>query len=290
MNRMIRNSLHLLALAGFLVALSSCNSNTNGGFFGGGSNGNGIVVTVSNVPTGDPCETNLYAVTYSDFDTKADAVQVQLLNSGTGTWSGILPVAASTVDASVFVYCDASQGDFTYDSDGTGTQTSVPFSNTAVFNACSRTADILPVGTSTAYTYPTGAGYFVYDFFAGYSNPRVTPTEPYYLDAGLLGTAGDFPGDSFALRIASFGDSVAVDLTDLAALSSTAHPDAGGTVTEWCGCLTAIQQYNTMAYQSYNTSSSSYYGLLVRVFGTGLFYFTDTDRLSASGTGTCILP
>ena len=292
----------------FSLGILSCNTDSNplAGI---------IQIRVTGVPNAHPCENNLYAVTFDDFNNRDGENQISLEDSGDGNWIGELNVGQGAIDVLVYVYCDSSTGDDTYDNDppggvaagGGGGITPVNYTNTATFNACDRDIDekipssysyfssYYATGTYHEYYGTTSPGWYGTYPSSWYSNPYVMTEEN---DAAQA-------GDIFTSFVANAGAGAIIPLAELEDLGMGPHSGVeGGTLSQWCNCILADDHhftynmtriFSTSVYYTTTTSSGTYFAIskiyyhLTNVW-SNIGFFTDTMRTSDNNSGQCILP
>ncbi len=243
---------------------------------------NQILARVTDIPNGDPCLGNLYAVIFNDFNNRgAGQNQVALNNctdngNGTQNCSGILTVTSGATGLTVYVYCDLSQGQGDYDNNTTSAVTSVNYTNTATFNACARAMNV-PPPFNTTFSYAL-------DFPTNTTVANINPP-----GVSTPNNSGATAGDAFTSLVSDGGNSELVPISDLQVLSGSPHFPDNGTLATWCNCILGqdVSYYSSTYYFSY-----AYFliwgGGTIGPTSPFMGYFTDTNQTTTAGN--CILP
>jgi len=287
-----------------------------------------ICLSVSGVGAGSECDGNLYAAIYADFDGTHDPSNTNVnqvaLNDCSGTspriCSGKLQVGGQIADAPVFVYCDTSQGEFSYDRNGAegniadGLVTLVPYSNTANFNACPRAMVQQPDLETDLLAFYLGSLSYPENFF--FANTTVQPPpdtttttqDPYKFVFGAVTTENEGvvdgeSGDRFTFLMEDTGTDVLVNLTDLSSLPGSGnHPALEGNLRTWCNCIFGTNMYAEATIDAKPSTVTGTLAFLINTFTTGTTYttpnfygfFTDKDRADGNPppyvNNLCVIP
>lgn len=238
----------------------------------------------------EECVDKMYAVHYDDnfetADARVDEPEATPLDNciGTSTFSctGDLPVEPGEDPLIIYVFCDLSQGDEAYDDGTEEADIDMPFeyTNTGVFNACSRAMTVPPNAQGTTPTY----------FSSFTSNAQNKLSVPAVMSQNNENAAA---GDAFTVFMSTPGSQEVIPFADnIAQLSDDPHPANGQTLQKWCNCI--LGEF-MVADNPTTPNKMTFFNLMNPATATYpgpyyIGYFTDTNQDQDSEGADCILP